>query len=134
MKAGRRRLIDGSAEVNYEYESESPPLYVSTSISLEKDNRDAITTYTSQSVGGSVGLSIAGDGLKMEERQDLLAFGDQSKSQLLTMNGKPVGNFFITRKGPRVLMVIFSGVYFDDPEALRSVMEPKLEAFQLLER
>lgn len=133
-KTGRRKLFDGSTEVNYEYESDEPPLYVATTISLEKDVGDARTTFHSQAVGGAVGLAVVGQGMKMQDRPDLLDFGEERKSQLLMMDGKPVGNFLVARKGTRVYLVLFTGIYFDEAEDFRAVMEPKLAAFEALER
>lgn len=132
VKQGRERLLDGSVEISYEYESQDPPLYVSTIISLERNESDARATYIGQSVGGAAGMALAGQGLKLEPRDDLMKWGDQSKSQLMVLEGNPVGHFFITRKGKRVFVTVFSGVYFDEPELLSSFLTPHLEAMEQL--
>ncbi len=124
--------LDGSSELSYEYESKDPPVYVSTSISMEKSAADAISSYTGQSVGGAVGMNLSEPKMGLEDRDDLLKWGDQSRARLITYDGHPVGNFFIARKNNRVFLTMFTGVYFDDPEDFKSVIEPKLEAMDAL--
>jgi hypothetical protein len=126
--ASRNANVDGSNELSYEYESKDPPVYVSTMVSLEKSDADAMTSYTSQSVGGAVGMNLSEPKMGLEDRDDLLKWGDQSRARLITYDGKPVGNFFIARKNNRVFLTMFTGVYFDDPEDFRAIVEPKLDA------
>ena len=85
-------------------------------------------------MGGSIGFLAASEGMKLQERNDLLSYGEQSQAHLITKDGNPVGNLFIARKGTRVLAVTFAGVYFDDPEVFAALMAPKLAAFERLKR
>lgn len=133
-KSGRNNLFDGSAELTYEYESETPSMYVATTISLEKTVADAMASYAAQSVAGLVGLAVTQKKMKLEDRDDLLTWGDQSTAKLITYEGKPVGNLFIARKGTRIFLTTVTGVYFDDAEALREIVEPKLKAMDALAR
>lgn len=133
VKQGREKQLGGSVEISYEYESEAPPLYVSTLVSIEKSASSAKNTYLGQSVGGLAGMAIAGQGLTLEDRDDLFKWGEQSKHKRLMMEGKPVGHFFITRKDKRVFTTIFSGVYFDDAESLSALLTPRLAAMEKLE-
>ena len=47
-------------------------------------------------------------------------------------DGTPVGNFLTAVKGKRVFMVTFSGVFFDDPVAIRDFLVPHLDALERL--
>ncbi len=133
-KAQRSKLFDGSVQLEYEYQSKTPPLYVATTLTLETSLEAAKTSYLTQAVGGAAGVAIGASNVKLEDRDELFRWGDESKLQVLQVDGKPAGNFFVARKGTRVFLTIFSGVYFDDPEAFRSLVEPKLAALLSLER
>lgn len=132
VKQGREKLIAGGVDLSYEYESEKPPLYVSTQISIANSAADAKNSFLGQSVGGAAGLAIAGEGVKLEDRDDMFKWGDQSKHKRLTMDGKPVGHFFIAQKGKYVFTTIFSGIYFDDADALAALLAPRLAAMETL--
>jgi len=132
---GRKKYIDGSVDLSYEYEQKDPPMYVSTSVTLEKNADDARTSFLTTSAGGGLGVAVAGGSdVKLEDRPGLLKWGDQSKTQILMASGKPAGNFIVVRKGTHVFMTTFAGVYYDDAQALTSLLEPKLEAMMRLER
>jgi len=131
----REKDLFDSVDVTYEYEQVNPPMFVSTTISLEPDEDTARTAFVTSSAGAGVGVALSGDGtVKLEERPGLLHWGDQVKTSLLTASGKPTGNFVVVRKGKRVFTSIFAGVYFEDGDALQALLEPKLEAMMKLER
>ncbi len=128
----REDLIDGSATLTTEYQSQKPPIYVVSQVALEPSERAAKLTWQAQSIGGFMGLAVESNDIVLVDRDDLYSWGDESKSQLLTIEGKPVGHFFVFRKGRRVFMAIFTGVYFDDASPLAALLTPKLEAMERL--
>ncbi len=130
--AEREDLVDGSATLTAEYQSTVPPFYVVSQVALEPSEHAAKLTWQSHAMGGFMGLAVESKDVVLEKRDDLFAWGDESKSQLLTIDGKPVGHFFVVRKGKRVFMAIFTGVYFDDASALSALLKPKLEAMERL--
>ena len=130
--AEREELLDGSATLTAEYQSTAPPFYVVSQVALEPSERAAKLTWQSHAIGGFMGLAVDSKNVVLEKRDDWFAWGDESKSQLLTIDGKPVGHFFVIRKGKRVFMAIFTGVYFDDAQALSALLKPKLEAMERL--
>jgi hypothetical protein len=132
IKQSRQNLFGSGVEVSYEYESDEPPLYVNTVITISSSAGDARRDYVAQSVGGMVGLAIAGEGVKLEDRDDLFKWGELSKHKRLLLNGEPVGHFFIAIKGKRVFSTIFSGVLFEDGASLRALILPRLEAMEKL--
>ncbi len=129
---GREDLFDGSATLTAEYQSQNPPLYVVSHVVLERTAEAAHTTWQSLSVGGFMSLSVEAQDITLTPDDALFAWGDESKSQRLSMQGKPLGHFFVARRGARVFMVIFTGVYFDDGTALAALVTPKLEAMERL--
>lgn len=130
-KLTKRRLLDGSHELNYEYDTsndEGGGLYLNCVITVEKDATDAKNSYLGMKLGGAAGFALtSGKGLKLQDREELLKWGDDSHSALLTVDGKPAGNFFIARKGTHIFYLIVAGVFFDSPENLTSLLVPKLE-------
>lgn len=133
--SGRERYLDGSVEVNYECDLDEPPLYVLTSISLENSVSDARLVFKSVAFGAGLGVSLVDDAdVALEDLPEALSWGDESKVQLMTANGDPIGNLVVARKGAFVFMTTFSGVYFDDIEMLEELLEPKLEAMTTLKK
>jgi hypothetical protein len=126
----KTRYFDGSTEVSYEYEhaDEARPLYVMSGVHFEASPSDASTTYVALSASFGIGLQWGADGpMEQEERNDLFAWGDESRLTLLVYNGQTIGNFFVARKGSRVVYFIVSGLYFDEPEALAELLQPHLD-------
>jgi hypothetical protein len=128
-KFTKQRLIDGSYELTYEYDGskEKKPLYINCVINVERSQRDAAGTFVGMKIGGHAGLALGASGIKLQDRDDLLKWGDESRSAIVTVDGKPGGNFFLARKGKHIFYVLFSGAYIEDPEALADLLMPKLE-------
>lgn len=118
----------GVVTVSYEYEGQ-PALYVKSSASFDRTASDAKTSYGAARLGLQGYLAATGK-LQTVARRDLLEWGDESESSLLVRNGKPLGNFFIARKGGRVFMLMTAGLYFDDPETMGEIVLPRLEAME----
>ena len=70
----------------------------------------------------------------LEERNDLFAWGDESRLAVILVGvgggvgvgGKPAGNLFIARKGADVFYLLVAGVCFDRQEAFASLVRPTL--------
>ena len=121
--------LDFSKELEYEYEVPegvhvATPLYLTSSISIERSLSDARSTYLLQEKT----FMVVGKwrGLAVDEKQGFFQWGDASKFALLVKNDKPVGNLYLARKGTTVYLLVLSGVYFDDPKLWAELMEPKL--------
>lgn len=125
--------FDGSTELVYEYDTVATggTLYLSSGVTVETSPQNAGYSYTGMDIGVGIGLGIEpGSEVVQQERNDLLTWGDQSRTALLVTNGQPVGNVFIGRRGRRIFHVLFAGVYFDEPEAFQELVTPHLEAIE----
>jgi hypothetical protein len=132
-KFTKTKFLDSSVELNYEYE-DAENLFVQCTISIEPSAKDARTTYAAQSLGMKVGLKVGGGAsLSMDDRNDLLSWGDQSKCSLIKNGANPVGNFFIARKGKRVFYAVFVGLYIDDPQVFTELLQPLLKRLDAYE-
>ncbi|MDY7228559.1 hypothetical protein [Hyalangium rubrum] len=127
-KLTKKKGLDGTIELEYLYDLSNRGLYLASMVTTDTTASSAKATYTSLRVGQGLGLSIAGDsGTKMEERDDLFTWGDESRTALITNKGKPVGNVFTARKGRHSYTFVLVGVYFDSNETLSDLLLPKLE-------
>jgi len=124
----KERNAFGVVTVSYEYEGQ-PALYVKSSATFDKTASDAKTSYGGARLGLEGYLAATGK-LQTVARDDLLRWGDESRSSLLVRDGKPLGNFFIARKGGRVFMLMTAGIYFDDPALMSELLRPRLEAME----
>lgn len=127
----RIRYFDGSHELTYEYQTpdseEENALYISVIVSVERSTSDALTTHGAQKVGLTIGLKS--NGIEAREVKDFFAYGDSSTFSILEKDGHPIGNVFTTRDGKRVFVLTLSGMYFDDPETFKELIEGRLKKF-----
>jgi hypothetical protein len=126
--------LDGSRELSYEYDSPDEarnPLYISSTVNIERRVSDARAVYLSMTLGLKLGLALEGeDALQQVPRAGLFAWGDESKSEVLVKSGRPVGNVFAGRKGRRVFHLVLVGVHFDAREDVDAALGPVLRRFE----
>ena len=119
--------FDGSADVEYEFEPPDSALYMSVTVTFEKQVSDALISKGIEKSALQVGIGIGG--LKLEEKRDFFGYGDESSFYTLTKDGRPVGNFFITREGAKVYSIVIVGAYFEDSEEWAALVTPRLQKF-----
>lgn len=133
-KISKQRFFDGSHTLSYEYNFQNDPehpLYLRCAVHVERNDREARTTYSSLGIGLKAGFAmVRGTKIEEEPHDELLKWGDESRAELLLANDKPIGNVFVTRKGSRVFHVMFSGVFFRQPSAFQELVMPKLDALE----
>jgi hypothetical protein len=133
-KAKRVRYLDGSRELSYEYESPDgaeDPLYVLSSVNLERNVSDAHFVYMGANLGLKLGMALEGEeGLQEVARPGLFQWGDESRAVVLMRDDKPVGNVFAGRKGKRVFHILLVGVYFDEHGQVEAALGPVLRRFE----
>lgn len=124
----RTWYIDGTVEVLYEYDGGegSLPVYVSSQVTRTASRRDADNEYLGMKLGASAMFKVFGENVTEASRDDLLKWGDKSSSVLLSVPGGHVGNYFVAQKGDKVVLVVVTGVFFDEREAIEKVFLPKL--------
>lgn len=120
-KASYVKALDGSHELVYDYEH-ADEMYVHCTVTSEKDLTDAKASYTGFKIGDSIG-TMAGDGISIESRNDLYKAGDESEFGIIKGAPGPLGNRLVARKGTRIVYIQFSGVYFDNAENLRELLD-----------
>jgi hypothetical protein len=117
----------GSTSVEYEYKPPEGGMFISSSVTAERTAATASNNYASLRVGHGIGFSMSADkATKLEERNDLFKWGDESHHSLITHNGKPVGNLFAARKDKHIYTFMLVGVYFSETDTMEDLLLPKL--------
>lgn len=124
--SGYEQYLDGSYELSYSYEH-NDQLYVTCTLTVEKNVSDAKASYTGGKIGGGIGTKMAGDGFREEAHDDLFRWGDESQFVTIIGPNGPVGNRLLARKGTRVVFVQISGVYFSTSQDLHELLDEPLK-------
>lgn len=128
-KFNKTVYFDGSFDIEYEFD---PPeteeiVYLSETITYEHSKSDAKIGRVAED--SLIGLALRSQGLEKVEVPNFYKYGDSSLFYALKKDGKNVGNYFTVLQGGKVFSLIISGVYFDDVETWRELVEPKLKRF-----
>lgn len=129
-KFTKTRYFDNSFALEYEFETPEgaePPFYMMQTVSIENKRSDARFSKDFEEVGVSLGLKVGG--VELEKKNDFYTYGDSSNFYVLKVNGKPGGNYFTTQVGKKSFSLLIAGLYFDDVEEWRELVEPKLKEF-----
>lgn len=116
-----------SKEIEYEHECQSPGIYIRSTASISATAHDARQTWLLLIGGYKAGVAIAGSEIKVEPRENLVTFGDQRYGAMLRRAGEDVGNVFVIRQGRVVHSLLVTGLYFDEPDAVRDLLAPVIE-------
>jgi len=127
----KAKVIDGSYDVEYEFETpdaeQKDPLFLYVLVSVGKKKSDAQIAQGGEKL--ALLYTLKAKGIEDEEIPNFYSYGDASYFYLLKKEGKPIGNYFTVREGSKTYTVVLSGMYFDDPEVWKEIMEPKLKQF-----
>jgi hypothetical protein len=122
-----KRRTAGGVELRSECDRRRSGAYLLSTVTLTPGSAEARLLYASLKFGGAVGIGVKGGGdVRLEPRDDLLSWGDDSHAALISFRGRPVGNVFIAREGPRVFQLMVVGRAFPTAEALGGLLRPKL--------
>ena len=110
----------GGNSFDLEYEFETPdseqndPMYMNVRFASDPNIKDAMVTEGIERASGGLGLKLGN--LKQQPVKGAKTYGNSSSLNLLTLEGAPVGNYFICRQGKRTCTITMTGtIYFDDP-------------------
>jgi hypothetical protein len=132
-KVIKRRYIDDSYEIEYVYDvpdrDDAP--YLSYTLSFERNEADASTTYLSYWGGTRIAFYAFGEvEVEVNENNELFRWGDESRFALLSSEGTGFGNVFLAKKGRTVVYMLVSGIYFDEAENASGFLSPYLERLE----
>ena len=129
-KFTRAKVIDGY-DVEYEFQTPDSerrnPLFLYGMVTVVRKKSDAKLSDTGIKIGMLYGLKT--NGIKEQEIPNFYRYGDASSFSILKKDGKPVGNYFTVREGNKLFVLLITGLYFEDPELWKEIIEPKLKLF-----
>ena len=128
-KFSKTVYFDGSVDIDYEFE---PPegeavLYLTETITYEPKRSDARFGRTAED--SVIGLALKTQGLEKVEVPNFYRYGDACDFYLLKKDGNNVGNYFTVLEGGKIYSLLVSGIYIDDVETWKELVEPKLKLF-----
>jgi len=125
------KTVDYSSfSTEYTYESEEDAtLFILSSVRVERTAANALSSEWTNKGGLAFGMSL--NGLKEEPIPLTKQYGSRAKLALLTKDGKPVGNIFHAVIDKKVVMLLYSGIYFDRAEDFQKFIDPKMERVRL---
>ncbi len=130
-KFDKTRFFDGSSEITYEFQTPDSErdhsLYVNVTLTFERKTSDAMVSHGTEKTALKYGLKLGG--IEAREIEKFHEFGDSSEFYVLEKDGNPVGNLFSARQGTKVYSLVMSGMYFEDPDAWKELMNGRLAKF-----
>jgi hypothetical protein len=139
-KLTSKRSLDGAREIECEYESGE--MFFVSNAEIHRRPRDAKESFALTIGAWKTGLAL-GTTAKIEPAPDLIGgvvrasgllpggeqAGDLQQTDdryagYIKNDGKIVGNVFLVRNGRVLHSLLISGVYFDDPEDVRTLIAP----------
>ena len=120
-----RRNLDRTREIEFEHDCEGSEVYVSSVAEISPTVRDARESFLISVGAYKAGVAI-GSG-ELHPRDDLLTVGEQHYAGIIRNEGDPIGNVFIAREGRVLHTLLITGIYFDEPAAVRDLFHPLLE-------
>ena len=127
-KLRRERRSDGSLSIEYEFQTpDGDPPFVYSIAKIFSSPAGACLSFAADNLG----LRLSS--LEPTERDDLFQYGERSRFALVESQGKPVGNVFAMCRSRTSLLVMFVGIYFDDTDSWRALIEPHLQALEAFE-
>jgi hypothetical protein len=121
-------LFDRSQLIEYTYESDDTtgekPLYLSCGIAIERTPASSRANKVAMAVGFKIGLTNSG--IRSVPQPNFPQFGDNSTFTILEKDSSKVGNIFQSAIGRVSLYTIFTGLYVDDKDIWKEIIESKI--------
>ena len=127
-----RRFINGTSEIEYEYDSDNDPnngkivLFYSEA-DFYRNESLAITGFDDAIDAYLFGASLNSGDVEVIEIPNTFTLGEQNYSAVLDSDGTRLGNLVVTRKGTMVYSLILAGSYINSEQVLRNLIGPKLD-------
>ena len=128
-------FADGSYDLSFVYTDAGTPgaPYVEYRVTVEPTVFQAIATSLMLWYGTAYGLDFASTiDFEVRRRDDLFAWGDASRYGFIEGDGHAVGNLLVARRGRVVVLLLVTGLHYDDPFTFFNVVAPLLEPLEAL--
>jgi hypothetical protein len=122
----RLRFIDGSLEIEYEYEGDH--LSISSSVNHERTTRDARQLFTMVRLALPAASKLVTD-VQFVPRNDLYS-GTDVYCVAMVSSGTSAGHAFVVLDGKNVFTLVIGGAFLSDPGEFRALVQPRLDAMK----
>jgi len=112
--------LGNSYQLEYQNDAKKAEFFVYSILAVEDSDAKAVTMVVSYKTGVAVGFKYSGI---QEEPIKLSKPGQQDSLSLLKYEGKPAGNLFTTVIDKKVVLLMFTGIYFDNEDAFREFID-----------
>lgn len=118
------QYLTRTVELSYTY-NPNDSVYLHSAVGIYPTAGDALVSGYAGNFGASYSLQSNG----LEKRPLALSqnYAEDSSLDLLTRQGKPVGNLFFTRVENKSVLILFSGVYFEQPEQFEDFIAQRMQ-------
>jgi hypothetical protein len=125
-----KRNLDGSLEVEYEYDPERAPtaddtITVMSSVTIDRSESSARETYALAIGAYQLGFGVFG--VRARQQSHTMTGVDQSYFASIVKDDQLVGNMVVIRQAKRVHGLLLIGLHFDDPAQLESLLRINIE-------
>lgn len=120
----RTKYLDGTWAIESEYETEL--LYVYSSVTHERTERDARNVYLGVRSAGPLMAGLE-EGVTLADRDDLFHWGDDHTVKEFRYQGEPAGVAVYARNGTTVITVSIGGWIFENSDQLHGLLDPWLQ-------
>jgi len=117
----------GTKQIQYERDCDTPDVYAQSMAQVNPTKLEARQSFTLLVATMKGGLRLTGGKLNVEPHPELLTFGEQRYAAIIKHGDDPRGNLFVIRQGRVVHSIIITGIYFDEPDAVRELLGPVIE-------
>lgn len=113
-----------STEYSYQTPDGQGEIYIHNSVTLERSAANALTTELASRGGMMIGLSS--EGVKEVPLKLTKQYGSRSSLSILKKDGKSIGNSFTAVLDKKIVLLVFSGTYFEKAEDFQDFMDEKM--------
>jgi hypothetical protein len=116
--------LNSSSQLEYQNDPKTAVFFVYSIVALEDSVGKAVTMEVSYRTGVTVGFKYSG----VEEEPIKLTgkIGQHVSLSLLKYQGKPAGNLLTTVIDNKTVLLMFTGIYFDNEDSFQEFIEPYL--------
>ena len=135
VKYVARRFINGTTEVEYEYDAEKDSgnsaiiLFYSEADTLRNETL-AIKAFSDAIEAYNLGATLGNNDIAVVEIPGAFSLGEQNYTAVLETKEIPFGNLVVTRKGALVYSFLLAGPHINSRQTLNNLIGPKLAYFE----
>lgn len=126
-----KNYMELSTDYSYEFKDPQGRFYIMSTVADKTTKAGALVAETTLKAGILIGLRTAGatdKPLKLSRQ-----YGSKASLALVMIDNRPAGNIFSAVIDDKALLIMFTGIYFDDPEEFHRLILEQADAVQRFE-